>query len=854
MRHKIIQFILCSVTPMFCATVVLANPQEASKTVTQTQRSMQQSVLAKRLGWVQTGGACNLCDGYYRQPKDLVLHPHPASPKQLPTSITAEGPTIFRQNGQSVLTGGVVVTQPGRRITADRALVLRDQKTSKVVALTLMGHVHLQQYGKLVVAPYAHLDLRQKSVLLRDAIYHVGHFINIADKTSKITYDAWGFADFLHNPSRDVLDLKGASYTTCSPLNPVWMLSAKHIHLNRHQGIGKAYSTVLRIKKIPVLYLPYLRFPIDNRRLSGFLTPDFMHSKRLGFSVSTPFYWNMASNYDTTLTPRYMTKRGFEISALSRYLTAGGHGVLDLNFLPKDNAFKHYRQDTIAAYANDPDLTQYVNQLRGYHNDRGFFAFNGHEQWNPQWRTEVHVNYATDPYYFRDLGTPIPLNSPDQLLNALSTQYIGDHWNVTGLLQAYQTLHRIDEAYDPVFNQYQRLPEFDAQALYPSVWRAMDFSVTAQFVNFNYKSDFPTEENTLPTPEGLRWHARPGLSYHVTAASAYLNPQLYLDTTAYGTHFKATDESGTRGDFDRTRVLPIVAIDSGVYFDRRTQFWGHHYIQTLEPRLLYLYVPYQKQADYPNFDTELLPINFAQLFRFNRFTGYDRLENANQISLGLTSRLLSASNADERFRADLGVIVYFQNPKVILPGETLSANTLSPLIGSAEYHINPLWTASGGVAWDFHHDHMNNASADVVYSDHAHHIIDFGYGYVHEVGQTILGLSNSTNEVHAGFLLPVHSRWSVLGYAAYDIAQKRADTYYSGLQYDSCCWALRFIYDRHFIGQSPSSTPSHIQNTYDNVYYLQLLLKGLGSVGNSNPSSLLRSSLSGYRDPFQMHY
>ncbi len=832
----------------FCFATPAKKSHKANKLLNQPQ------VVADRLHWIVSDNCYNNCGGYFFQPLQLKKYPNPLPAGQLPTDIESHGPAKFMRNGMSKLTGGVVVTQPGRRITADTAFVYRDAKTNKVSALTLIGNVHFQQYQRLIVAMYAHMDMRARTILLKQALYHVGP-AEVHDKLNqniKLNYDAWGASKTIMNPSHDIMNLTDTTYSTCSPLNQVWKISASHLHFDRDQGIGMAKNMVLRVKHVPVAYFPYAWFPIDNRRQNGFLFPDLSISKKRGSKIGVPIYWNMAPNYDMTVTPYYNFKRGFELDDLFRYITTKGKGKLQFNYLPYDRDFKSYRRDTINEYQNNNDLTTFIEKLRKMHDYRGYLGFNGEEQWSDSWHSYFHLNYVTDPYFFRDISAKAYFYNPNQLLNEVTLSYSGAHWDLLAMVEAYQTLHPIDQFDQPIYDQYQRLPELDATAFYPNIWRDFSWHWDSQAVNFNYDSAFPTKNNTQPTPIGQRLHLRPSIEYNHIWRGGYFDPQFYLDTTSYITQFKQTTESSTRNDFTRTRVLPIINVNTGLYFERRFGFRQTPYIQTLEPRLFYLYVPYQNQDAYPNFDTELLPFSYNQLFSVNRFSDYDRLDNANQVSLGLSSRILNSGSGQQKLRADFGVIYYIQDPKVSLSDVTLVHKTWSPLVGNLNYSLTDAISLSGAMAWDAYNGHMNNASARVNYrpSYDSSKVFTLGYQYVRADGQNLVGISNTTNQIFGGISWPLWYQWSGFGYAEYSFSGHYPENYFAGLQYDSCCWALRFIFNRHFTGRSPSSTSSNVMNQYDNVYYVQLQLKGLGSVGNNSASSLLESRLPGYHDPF----
>ncbi|PHQ78311.1 MAG: hypothetical protein COB66_09155 [Coxiella sp. (in: Bacteria)] len=628
------------------------------------------------------------------------------------------------------------------------------------------------------------------------------------------------------------------------------MISGRSMHFDRNRGVGTAKHVILRIKKVPILYLPYLRFPIDNRRLTGFLMPSVSISKEKGQSIGLPFYWSMAPNYDMTITPAFNFKRGFEIKDLFRYLTTRGRGKLSLAYLPYDRGFKSYRAKTIDNSEGDSDLTTFVDKLRKMHNYRGFVGFDAKEKWDNQWSSEFHLNYVTDPYFFRDVGNLATFLQPDQLLNELTLKYSGSHWQLNSMVQAYQTLHRIDAFDQAIYNQYERLPQFDAGANYPDIWKNLNWNMSSEAVNFEYNSAFPTQFNTLPTPVGQRFHFRPSLDYDNVWSAGYIDPQLSIDSTNYFASFQQTSQSGTRSEFNQSRVMPIVDIDSGLYFDRRFKFHDEDYIQTLEPRLFYLWVPYKNQAAYPDFDTELLPFSYASLFDVNRFSGFDRIENANQFSLGLNSRVIDSDTGAQRLEMGLGIIYYMERQKISLPGVTLNNDRVSPLVGNLTYSITNRWSANAQAAWDFSREQFNNTTTGLTYTAGNNKLFNFGYTYVSAPGASILGISNSTSQVYAGAVWPLFYHIAGFGYVRYNFSGNFAQGYMAGLQYDSCCWALRLLYDREFTGRAPYSTVNNIKNEYNDVYSVQIELKGLASVGNNTPTALLQNHLPGYKDPF----
>ncbi len=800
---------------------------------------------------------------------------------------------------------------------ADKATVYRNNTTGKIARVHLSGHVSMRQAGLFVVGKRGEANLAHNTASFEHGAYLLNtqklqqskpaptqpttpstnsNAVVITQDNSSQTNtsikpkNAWGTASHIHRASNGVITLKHASYTTCPPISPTWKLSASKVILNRDTGIGTFKNAVLRLKNIPVFYWPYWRFPIDNRRKSGFLLPAFQSSKKKGYSISLPLYWNMAPNYDALFTSNYFTKRGYQLNTLFRYITKNSLGSLYVSGMPNDKGFQDFKNDTYAKFPGTvPALyAPYINKLHDYGDSRGYFSYQ--DQWSvypdqdnnnqnsinknnitPIWQSNIVLQYTSDPYYFNDYGDSYDMVSSNQLINKIDLAHNGLHWDFYSALEAYQTLHQINQAGSLTFNQYRRLPELDASAQYPNFWRQLDFNLNMQYVYFDYSSSFTPE--TFQLPIGQRLHIRPGISRALRWQSGYVTPSLYLDNTDYDSELAAPTAGSTRPSFTASRNLPIFDVDSGLYFDRNFHWHKQRYVQTLEPRIFYLYIPYTNQDHYPNFDTQLLPFSYNQSFNLNRFTGFDRLDNANQFSLGLSSSILSGFDNRQILEADLGVIYYLQRPKVCIDRVTYlpsasgtsiqenpncnnqSNSDISPITGQLSFSPTSNWTTSGDAAWDTSNNELNNASANLTYTNNDNHVVTVGYTYVHNIdGIPVdsLGLSTATYLVHVGSAWTIGSKWGVFGYLDYNFALKRPNSYYAGVQYDTCCWTLRFIAQRLFQGIVAGSTAGNITNQYQTFYSVQLQLKGLVGNGNSGRAAgLLSSTLPGYRDPFE---
>ncbi len=827
----------------------VADHKEATKTTPRKQRNTPSETLpnnlprkaflkhiADGLDWVPSAHRRYVCRGYFKEPAIVKRYPHPAPVKQEPAIITAKGPSTIETHGVSILEKDVVVTQPGRRVMADKAYIYRDGKTGRITKVILVGHVRLLEAGKLIIADRGTLTIYPKTALLINTAYHL-YSKKAYNHTLKGAYNAWGTAKRAFRDKNEITHLRHATYTTCSPTNPVWQVSGTTIILNHPEHQGQAYNAVLRIKNIPVFYTPYYSFPLDHVRKTGFLAPRLGYSSRSGGVFAWPFYWNMAPNYDLTLTPQYFTERNFDFSGFFRFMSERSVGTIYADYLPNDMAFEKFRNNTFNTFVNPPYnqtfFAPYLNQLQTFTNTRAFFSMTDISRLNSEWTSHIDLNYVTDPYYFQDLSGALNSNSAsNQLLNQIDLHYEGWHWEFTSMLQAFQTLHVITQTQNPALDQYSRLPDLNLNGYYPDVVHDLDIYLNGEFVNFSYQSLF------LPNkPMGQRLHLRPGLSIPITYASAYFTPQAWADLTGYNVEHV---QPGQVSSADR--ILPIFDIDSGLYFDQDFHLGTHNFTQTLEPRFFYLYVPYRNQDSLPNFDTVLLPFSFDQLFALNHYTGDDRLDNANQISMGLTSRLLNSDTGSTILTGSVGFAYYIENSRVCLSAGCATPDyRLSPIVGELAYTPTDYWSLSGSWAWDPNLRQTNNASINTSYTRDERRNISLGYFFVHGNGASIVtGIltmptniySNNTSQITFSEVWPISNKWSTVGAWNYNITYHRTDSYNLGFQYDPCCWGMRVIMQRSYAGSTLTES-GRIQNQYNTSFFVQLELKGLGDFGSS---------------------
>lgn len=814
--------------------------------------------VAEELGWKpgkSANGECNICDGYYAQPLAIADVENPPSYKTATITVTAKGPVIFRADGASVLQDDVKVVQVGRLAHADKAILYHNKKTGKITDIKLIGHVRVQEKGRLLIGDSADYNIAENTLTINKAIYHIAGKHQLL--TVSTPFDAWGTATYLHRDAQGVIQLKNATYSTCPPKDPSWVLSASKLVLNHNTQKGYARNVVIRFKKIPIFYAPYYSFPLNAERKSGLLAPMAGYENgtgQRGFYFALPYYWNIAPNYDFLFTPTWYSERGLQYNGLFRYLTTNSDGFLYASILPNDRQFASFRQNTLNTVVDNSSAAAapYITQLQNDSNDRIFINFDNNMHFTKTWSGKLYARYIGDAYYAEDFSSEYLSQNSNQIPSLAELHYDGSHWDDRFILQSYQTLHPLNQFTQPAQNQYTRLPELDFNAVYPQFLDHLNFDLSAQAVNFEYASAFAPY--TYQMPIGDRFHIAPSISRPFDWSSFYITPTLTADSTSYDSQLAATASNLPRSNFDLNRTLPIFDIDTGMYFNRYIEVGGKHYVQTLEPRIFYLYTPYLNQDNYPNFDTQILPFSITNLYSLNEFTGFDRVQNANQASIGLTSNILNAANARDILTAQLGFIDYFKTPDVCLT-QTCQPTTesISPIAGALTWYPSRLWSVTSQVAWDSEIDQINNAQLGAEYQFRQHHILLLNYQFTHsnpDIPFGAPGYNNDTSLVTAGLVWPLTMRWHLFGYSYYDLTLKHPQSQYLGLSYNTCCWALRFIVSQDYNGTTNINGSQQFQSEYNTTYFVEFLLKGLGSVGNNSAEELLRNTLPMYQDDF----
>ncbi len=815
--------------------------------------TLTEAAIAKELGWVPSNE--NRCGGYYLEPPFT----YPDSLLKTDSIQISSDQLLFAQHGTSIGEGHVTITRSGEQIIADKAYLYRDPKTGKLDTIDLIEHVTLRQPNSIVIAHRGRFETKTQAKSLIDILYRTAIYSNNSNKPApptnaelqkerKITQlSAWGHAKEFRQDHPQIYVLKGASYSTCPPTSVAWQVRAKHIELNKETGRGVAKSASLYVRGIPIFYTPYLNFPIDARRQTGFLPPTVGTSSENGVYLRAPFYWNLAPNYDTILTPALLRKRGLQIADTFRYLTPSSHGIVNVAILPNDNAFTDFQESQQAEFQSSTNsFTQAeLRRLQNASDTRKSFSWQDHTRFNDRWTGNVDYNYVSDDYYLQNnLSNNLNEVTQNQLLRQGEVNYQGPYWKFLGRLQGYQTLHPIDQT--TVENQYTRLPQLALEGQ-TSNRGGLDYSIINELTHFDI-TNTPGSDTISPT--GQRVHVQPSVTWPYDKSYFYFDPRVQFAMTHY--------QLAHNDPVNPNRALPIFDIHSGLYFDRDISVFQHGYRQTLEPQMYYVYVPYRNQNDIPIFDTTVTTLNYDELFTFNRFSGFDRIGDANQISLGLATRFIDQQSGLEKLRAGIGQIFYFEERRVTLCSDltcpdnpTNPENNVnkSPVAAMLDYSLNPNWRLAGNSIWSVQNNQLDNQTVTLHYQPETQKIINLAYSFVRggdlQPGESLDSSASNLSQTDVSFAWPLARDWSAIGRWTQNWNHSHFQNLLYGLQYDSCCWAVRFVAGRTFVNLNNNNTYK-----YNTQFLVQFALKGLGSVGTGDANQLLSNSISGYQTNF----
>lgn len=788
--------------------------------------------------WISSPQSHPLCQGYYLQEPLPFPHLSKELLKQQPISLSADQ-GAFTQAGNSILTGHVHLIQGNTQAFSNQAIIHRNPKEAQPIDwVQAIGNVKIIEPDLRVDGTNAEILTKTNTKIINHADYRL------------YNRHARGCANNITIYDQTKMVLKNATYTTCNPFQNTWYLKASKVTLNKKTGRGQATHARLYVYKLPVFYFPYVDFPIDNRRQTGFLFPAFGTSNQSGAEFSAPFYWNIAPNYDATFTPRLFGKRGLELQGQFRYLLPKSSGELEGSILPNDRAYRQFRENHLINHPlianNDPRVTALNTG-----NNREAFRIKHSTTFNENWSTNVQYHTVEDDNYFMDFGSNIGMASTTQLLQQGELLYQSNHWNVQSRLQQYQTLHPFK---GPVTGDvYKRLPQIAFNASYPDLPHGLDLRTNGEFSHFAHQRNPYTGE---PVTVGNRFHLRPDLSLPIKTPGWYLTPRIQYDMLAYSLSVGPGDANTIRAH--ATRLLPMYDLDSGLIFERNIHLKGEPYIQTLEPRAYYVYIPFRNQNTLPIFDTAYPGFGYNQLYWDNRFTGFDRLGDTNHLTLGLTSRFFPEKTGSERLSLTAGQIFYFADRKVTLcnpntnplcaarehPGLT---NHRSAFVGLARYLLQEYWTANANAEWDPYKKRADKTVLTIQYHPDVLSVFNLGYQYLRHNPAQInpnTGFGQRLRQTDTSFAWPVTEQWRLLGRWHYDLHNHRSNDISMGIEQQGCCTAVRLFVTR-FLPPFDANI-SHNEKKYSKGFFLQFIFKGFAGIGHNRLDDTLGRSIPGY--------
>ncbi|PAV25765.1 LPS biosynthesis protein [Tamilnaduibacter salinus] len=610
-----------------------------------------------------------------------------------------------------------------------------------------------------------------------------------------------GQAASLSRPSENRLLIEEGRFTTCAPDSNAWQVRASQIDLDRAEGFGTARHVRLEVKDVPVFYWPWISFPIDDRRKTGFLYPSFGTSNAGGGAyVSVPYYLNLAPHYDATLTPQYIHGRGLFTEVEGRYLSDFGQSDLQLGYIADDDEF--------------------VSENPGVDNgERWGLDFRSRASFGSGWRGYADYSAVSDNDYIGDLNRSLDINTATHLRRRGGVRYDGDQQYFEAYANGYQTVR---DNFPLANKPYDQLPEI----LYGADldWGVPELLVESQYTYFHRDN---TGLTGLDRANGHRWRVAPELALNAREVWGYARPSVTLDHTLY----QLEDLPGQTERIDRT--VPIYEWDSGLYFDRQSSLFGTRYNQSLEPRLYYAYSEAEDQSDIPDFDTALKSFSFDQLFSPHRFSGGDRVSDNNRLTAAVTTRFNDLETGAERARLSVGQVYYYDDREVGLKGGGTGTGAESPLAGEALLRpLDNLDIRASGL-WDPQTGETVQGRSQLVYHSP-------GYRYLATLGHTYD--KDGLEQSDIGAVVPVTDQVSLIGRWVYDAENDQTVGSLAGVEYTDCCWSAQVV------AQSYQTTDRQL----DHRILFQIRLKGLG--GSGGAGDRIGDAIYGYEQREERRY
>jgi len=722
----------------------------------------------------------------------LSLHSHAAT-VALPASVIAPASSVSIASPQPEKTvyieaqeiksktpegmeahGNVEMQQGQQKVFADH--LFYQQETGD---LSANGSVRMEQPSGLMSGPDLKMNMDSNIGEMTTPYFQ---FNPITSGPNKQTA-AHGSAKVMRSTGKLSYEYDNVTYTTCPAGNDDWLLHMSWLELDRSTQIGTAHNAWIDFMGVPLLYTPWMNFPLDGRRMSGLLGPVYGRTRMGGTEITLPYYLNLAPNYDATIAPRIMEMRGTLLNDEFRYMGKSFAGELHYDILQNDRITNTDRIRT---------AVKHTQNLGG-----GFgFATNLHR--------------VSDDSFFRDFSSTVYGGTQSQLLNEGVLTYGGGWWSAMLRGQTYQTLQ---DDLKTVGIPYERMPQLNVSAQQSTATSQMN--MVSEYVDFRH----PTMVN------GQRFVVNPSYSFLLLSDPAYyLRPKFSVHHTHYVMGYNNSALIP-----DATRTLPTFSLDSGMTFEREFAMGDGEYIQTLEPRVYYVKIPYQDQSFLPIYDTSQASFNFAQMFTENRFFGNDRVGDANMATMAITTRLIDNEGGTERLRVAVGERFSFQTPQVNLGA--LNNNSRSDILLALNGRVTNALTLDGLLQYDPNTEHTLSYNGTARYRPEIGKVLNLGYRYTYVDGT----IENDVRQGDFSTQWPLFWHWYAVSRWTYSFNERRVLEQLAGLEYNQSCWMLRLVAQKFPLPNQKVSTG----------IFIQLELRDMVSLG-SDPLSALKLSVPGY--------
>ncbi|SFB80298.1 LPS assembly protein LptD [Pseudoalteromonas denitrificans] len=739
---------------------------------------------------------CGLCISISSQAKDapLLCNAINKAPNWSPLKNIQFGSMVIQSDDVELLgtesaefSGDVNINSTKFNITASAALV-----DKQLGLFNATGPISYQDLIAKIKSSGLNADFNSSEINLLGAEYQLSQQLGR------------GSAEKLSINKNEFI-LSDGSYTTCPIGNEVWSIQADKIILSQEEGWGETYGMTFKVLDTPVLYLPYFTYPISDKRQSGFLIPSFGPSSKYGFEVATPFYWNIAPNFDATITPRYMANQGIQMNSEFRYLTEQHQGLLALEFLNEDKSEKELNERYLVHWQQKSNISE-------------------------DWRASIDVTNVSDDNYLTDLDSSYANKTETQLNRTGILTYFGKIWQTDVKVQNFEVL-------GDHLASYSALPQITFNQIKALKWHDFQLTLNGEMSHFrNSNSD-----NRIT--EASRFHLEPKIQFNFQDFGWSFLSELSILQTHYQQNINSEN---TVYEKNINRTLPKIRLHSQLNLERKTNWLVKNGAQTLEPQVQYLYVPTRDQSNIGLYDTTKLQDDFFGLFRDKQFSGVDRIAAANQFTVGATTRIFSEKN-DEVFNLSAGQTFYLSDsakPTNQELGKQKNYNSL--FAGEAMLHWHRRWYLGAGIQYDVDGKELIQSHMTLDYKGDNKQLVQLNHRFANDVSD------NTIEQIGAFTSIPIADNWQFIASYQRDIEHNRSVEILSGLQYESCCWAIQLTGHRQIetdLNQSISSLEQ--QNAvFNSGFRLNFVFKGLGGKSNYDAKKLLEQGIFGYRRPY----